>query len=132
MPALVFCDARAKTNLVRAMHNIQDTEQFLKKITEQALREVIHTKSPDSASSSSSLTLVHFFKLDPYLQKRVLYSWLSATSNGTCRSSEAFLDEALRFLTSPRGGSHQISPSLKLVKKKMTASIAHITNKSTL
>jgi tRNA(Ile)-lysidine synthase len=128
IPALAGCDARAKTNLVRAMHNIQDTEQFLKKLTHEALDNVTLSNN----SSISSLDLKQFFTLDPYLQKRVLFLWLSTNTNGTCRSSEAFLDEVLRFLSSPCGGTHQISPSLKLVKKKMTASITRIAKKPAL
>lgn len=123
VPALTACDDRAKTNLVRAIGNIQDTEQFLKKITEQALHEVTHAEIAGSADSGSSLDLVPFFELDLYLQKRVLHSWLSANTNGTCRPSEAFLHEVLRFLSSPRGGSHQISPEWTLVKKQNRASL---------
>ncbi len=118
IPALTACDNRAKLNILRAMHNIQDTEQFIKKVTEQALHEVTHTENAGSPTSDSSLDLTRFFNLDLYLQKRVLHSWLSLGTNGTSRSSKAFLDEILRFLRLSRGGTHQISPLWALIKKQ--------------
>ena len=117
VPALVACDNRAQSNLIRAMGNIQETEQFLKKLTEQALIAV-------TFPNDQSLNLEKFFTLDPYLQKRVLVLWLSANTKGTCRSSEAFLDEILRFLSSPRDGTHQISTCWILIKKKKTVHIS--------
>ena len=122
IPTLIACDDRAAKNVLRAMNNIKETEQFLKKLTEQALGTAT---SPDN----QSLDLNNFFNLDLYLQKRVLHSWLSANTKGMCRSSEAFLNEVLRFLDSPRGGTHHISPKWKLIKKQNRASVASITNK---
>jgi tRNA(Ile)-lysidine synthase len=116
VPALVACDDRTKTNLVRAVEHLRETEQFLKKLTEQAVSTVI-------SSDTQSLDLEQFFRLDLYLQKRVLHSWLSTNTNGTCRSSEAFLNDVLRFLNSPRGGTHHISQSWKLIKKQYHATL---------
>ena len=127
IPALVACDDRAKPNIVRAMKSLRDTEQFLKKITQETLEQVTHSND----SSTSSLDMKQFFELDHYLQKRVLYSWLATNTKGTCRSSEAFLEEVVRFLSSPRGGSHQISPCWKLIKKQKIASIEYTKNSTT-
>ncbi len=125
IPALAACDNRSQSNLVRVMNSLNDTEQFLKKLTAQTLSTV-------TSLENHSLNLEQFFVLDPYLQKRVLHSWLSTNTKGTCRSSEAFLQEVLRFLSSPRGGSHQISPEWTLIKKQKVASMAPIAHKTTL
>ncbi len=125
IPALIACDDRAEKNMVRGLESLTETEQFLKKLTAQALSTVTN-------SDDQSLDLEKFFYLDPYLQKRVLVSWLATNTKGMCRSSEAFLNEVLRFLNSPRGGTHQISPEWKLIKKQNRTSVASITNKIVL
>lgn len=113
IPALLACDSRALPNSIRAVKNLQDTEQFLQKVTATALQKVAHLDNTDK----NILDLTKFFELEPYLQYRVLKLWLSAHSK-TIRSSQRYLQEIMRFLESPRGGKHLISSTLQLVKKQ--------------
>ena len=117
LPALNSCDNRARDNLTRAITNLRDTEQFLSTLTDQTLEEVTDT--------ARILNLPAFFKLAPYLQYRVLARWLSLETQGTARSSEAFLQEIMRFLSSPRGGRHELGATISLKKQQGKAWIIH-------
>ncbi len=121
IPAFAACDDRSKKNLTRAMKNLEETERFLKIVTEQALVSVVAPSETDHRT----LDLQKFFALNPYLQYRVLAQWLSLETNGAARSSESFLQEIMRFLQSPRGGTHELSPEWELEKAKGLLSLKH-------
>ncbi len=119
IPALIGCDARTPKSIVKAMEHLQETEQFLEKLTIQALVIVCNVQE----ESPYTLDLTAFFLLDPYLQKRVLKKWL-ALQIANARCSTAYFNEILRFLASNRGGRHQIDPDYVLIKKQGNAWIA--------
>jgi tRNA(Ile)-lysidine synthase len=121
IPAFIACDTRASNNLTRGINHLREAEQFLQNLTTQALYKVT-----TNSESTLLLNLTPFFALDTYLQKRVLSLWLSTVTHSACRSSEAFLDEVLRFLQSPRGGSHHISQSWCIIKKQNTGVLQKI------
>ncbi len=112
LPALYACDSRSKEQTLRTITSLQETELFLQTITTESLQQV-----SIASTEGSKLDLKLFFDLEPFLQKRVIKAWLSTHIAGH-RSSQAFFDEILRFLASPRGGTHELSPSWKLVKKQ--------------
>lgn len=101
------------------MEHLQKTEQFLERVTLEALRSVCLSNE----HTTHTLTLNAFFSLDAYLQKRVLKKWL-ALQIADARCSTAYLNEILRFLSSGRGGKHQIAPDYVLIKKQGNAWIA--------
>lgn len=113
IPALTTCDARAPKSIVKAMEHLQETEQFLERITLEALATMCTTQE----QSTYTLDIKAFFLLNPYLQKRVLKKWL-ALQMPSSRCSTAYLNEILRFLASDRGGRHQIDPDYVLIKKQ--------------
>lgn len=127
IPGLLACDTRAKNNSLRALENLSATEQFLKKITQETLNKITYAHD-----NPLSLDLKQFFTLDLYLQKRVLHSWLSTHTQSSFRASEASLNEILRFLQSPRGGTHHIYKSWKLIKKQHIVSLEPAYNNYTL
>ncbi len=77
----------------------------------------IISKSRSTDNTLTKLNLKLFFELDSFLQKRVIKAWL-ATQLPSHRSSQAFFNEIIRFLDSPHGGTHQLSPEWKLAKKQ--------------
>jgi tRNA(Ile)-lysidine synthase len=58
-----------------------------------------------------------FCSLGETLQKRVIVEWLSG-EGVPFNPSQAYLLEILRFIRSPRGGSHQLHLQWSIVKKK--------------
>ena len=118
IPTLIACDNRSEKNLARAIKNLDETERFLKIVTEQSFTSVITT----SETHHRTLDLKKFFVLDSFLQYRVLTYWLSLETNGSARSSKSFLQEIMRFLQSPCGGTHTLSPQWKLKKFKQFVS----------
>ncbi|MFT6765952.1 MAG: tRNA(Ile)-lysidine synthase [Alteromonas naphthalenivorans] len=114
LPALKACDNRFEQNTIRAIKHIQNTERFLQEHTKKTYEQLLDEKK--------ELNLKQFFTLDPYLQKRILQHWL-VQNKATHILSDALLKEILRFLESPRGGSHQISTQWKIIKKQSKAQI---------
>ncbi len=126
MPALLTCDDRAKNNLTKTMHQLQQIENFLKELTLEAL-SVIAAPSDGVDDDGEpikyfNVNLETFFKLPVYMQMRSLSTWIRLEMDD-CSISESFLEEVIRFLESPRGGKHQISPTWSMTKKKGIASL---------
>ena len=105
--ALRNCDERFDQKFASTHTHLQDTENFLKHSTQEAYINVFTDTHGD---------LHAFNALHPFLQKRVLML-LMQNNKVSFAPSDAFLDEALRFLASPRGGSHQLHDSWALYKK---------------
>jgi len=113
IPALQKCDQRAETQLSRLIASLQDTESFLEKLTAKTFNSVV---------SGQLLNIAVLKTIHPVLQKRVLTLWICMQAP-TFTLTESFLDEIMRFLESPRGGTHQLGTSWCIVKKQNTAKI---------
>ena len=61
--------------------------------------------------------LSEFKKLDPVLQKRLIPLWLTS-QQVTFSPSNAHIEEIIRFLDSPRGGTHHIHTTWCINKKQ--------------
>lgn len=57
------------------------------------------------------------------MQRRIIVYWLQETVVSEFLLTETFLDEILRFLLSPRGGTHQLSTQWSICKKQNKAVI---------
>lgn len=114
IPALKTCDTRTESNFNRTLSSIQETERFLQKLTTQTYAQLL--------DNEQALDLKNFFGLDEYLQKRVVQHWL--VQNQACHTlTDAFLDEILRFLQSPQGGTHRLHTNWAIEKKQAKAII---------
>ncbi len=113
IPTLQKCDPRAERNLSNLIDSLQNTEEFLRTITETTYLSV---------TAHNGLDTQQFCPLHPVLQKRVLTHWL-ITNAPAFTLTEKFLDEIIRFLISPRGGSHQLGTNWKITKKQHKAEI---------
>jgi tRNA(Ile)-lysidine synthase len=114
VPAFKASDDRSEHNFARTLTHIQKAEQFLQDHTKTTYEQLLDEKK--------ELNLTQFFTLDAYLQKRVLQYWL-AQEKVTHTLTDSYLEEMLRFLKSPRGGSHQLGQSWNLAKKQSQAKI---------
>ena len=95
------------------MAQIQAAENFLNQIT--------HIKL-DELQKQKTLDVKKLLELDQYLQKRIIQQWL-VHHKVAHTLTEAFLNEILRFLHSPRGGYHKLNKHWNLLKKQSTATI---------
>lgn len=113
IPALQKCDVRAETQLSRLITSLQETESFLEKLTIKTFNSIVSGQ----ILNISVLKAVH-----PVLQKRVITLWICMQAP-TFTLTESFLDEILRFLESPRGGTHQLGINWCIIKKQNAAKI---------
>jgi tRNA(Ile)-lysidine synthase len=114
LPAFKACDNRSEDNFARTLEHIKNAERFLQEHTKTMYEQLLDEKK--------ELNLKQFFRLDPYLQKRILQHWL-VQNKATHTLTDALLQEILRFLKSPRGGSHQLGQNWKILKKQSKAQI---------
>jgi tRNA(Ile)-lysidine synthase len=113
VPALMECDARAEQKIINAIEGLQETETLLTELTQEAFVTVF---------DGTVLDLKKFFKLNHYLQKRVIIAWLYAYKS-SFTLSHSFLTEILRFLKRPDGATHILSPEWSITKKKHKAQL---------
>ena len=113
IPEIANLDARFKPNFVKTVHKIQETNHF---ITKLALTEL------NKISANQALDLKLFNNLDPFLQKEVLLQWLYHHQIKFTQTT-SFMHEIIRFLDSPRGGTHNIAPNWQIIKKQNLAKI---------
>lgn len=109
IPAFKSVDPRAADNFSRSLEQLQQAESFLEEITEYTLESLL--------DEQHKLDLKAFFNVHPYIKKRVLQRWLTKQRVAHTLTN-SFLDEILKFLESPRGGSHQLGQDWKLIKKQ--------------
>jgi tRNA(Ile)-lysidine synthase len=146
VPALEKADNRFQNSCIHTIENLQVTEIFLEKITEQIFKD-ISTKSEQEFSSKISkkdicrnffdkeisfksleiyekylIDLKKFRVLDKFLQKRILLYWL-CLEKVQFTLTTPFLEEILRFLEKNSGGEHWLSETWSIVKKKNKAYI---------
>src|SRR3990167_3967959 len=103
IPAIKECDARFDSNFLRTVHKLQAADNFIDKIAQEFVKDELDTKE--------------LLALDIYLQKRILLKWL-IKNRAEFNISESFLDEMLKFLQSEHGGTHKLSDSWLIEKKK--------------
>ncbi len=115
IPALRSCDERFDKNFLSTITRLQETEDFLETLVQQTLTQISSLHSGTICLDLPALQRTH-----PVLQYRIVFAWL-CQEKLPFQPTQAFLDELLRFLFSPRGGSHTIHTSWRLVKKGKTA-----------
>lgn len=116
MPTLNEIDARFSNSFSNTLERLQQTELFLTRLTEQTFTDLAHF------NATLGCYILHkekFLSLDPVMQYRILIHWLVAEKK-QFPTSQAFLDEIIRFLAKPENKSHAILGLQKLVKKKGT------------
>lgn len=109
IPALRMCDQRFEQKCESTIKHLQAEDDFLKKLTKQAITLVF------ASQNTGSLAELH--ACDPVIQRRLIIDWL-IKEKASFKPSESFIAEALKFLLNPRGGKHQLSGDWALVKKQ--------------
>jgi tRNA(Ile)-lysidine synthase len=108
LPALLTCDSRAVGSMHSTIARLQDDDEFLEQVAQD-----IFTSLTDERGW---LPREQFSLLHRALQVRLLLILL-ITSNVPFTPSTRFFDELRRFLASPAGAKHAVSPTHDLQKK---------------
>lgn len=112
IPALKACDDRFDINFARTLARLQETEDFLEKLTQNTYATIVKEHNGDQWIDSALLKKQH-----PVLQERIILHWFYK-EKVPFQISHNFLKEVLRFLDSPRGGKHHIHTQWYIIKQK--------------
>lgn len=117
IPALNAADQRFDTSFNQTIHRLQETELYLDQHA-RSLFETMSTKGEDMLEVSASQLLVQ----PPIMQSRLIILWL--TQEGVSFPvTQHFIEEIIRFIESPRGGTHHIHENWSITKQRGACSI---------
>lgn len=116
IPALIKTDPRAEANILRTVSHINTAEELVASLAQEAYAHTVDR-------TTRILDCTKFSALSCEIQRRVILRWLTDTQTPVTYSC-GILDELIRFLTSPRGGTHHVSPTLSLRKYKNRATLS--------
>ena len=113
MPCLYETDDRAYDNLSRLIKNIQEEQEYIKKVL--AEKQKLYT-------TEKGLNCKKLKTAPPFEQKQIVKQW-ALDGALPCTLTEALLKEMIRFLCSERGGVHQVHRKWSIEKKEGYATI---------
>jgi tRNA(Ile)-lysidine synthase len=108
LPILHTIDMRFEHNFARTLHQLQQEQELIDELVNNTFAAIFDTTGKGD--------LTAFNKLHPMLQGHV-FKKLLISNKMSFNLSKNFIDEALRFLNSPRAGTHQLNQSWALTKK---------------
>lgn len=114
LPALEECDKRFNANFLRTLHNLNQTESFLKQVTQRTFESIAELQDDTWFVNVEQLE-----KARPFMQQRLLMHWLIA-EQVPFTPSQAFLQEIKRFLFKGTG-EHQLHKKWTIQKQKGVA-----------
>lgn len=117
LPAVQSCDARFNDNFLKTINRLKETETFMENAARNAFQNISYTKNGTTGIDTALLAAT-----DKALHHRIIIHWL-ITNNLPFPTTQTFFDETLRFLLSPRGGSHAVHPKWSITKNQQLASI---------
>jgi tRNA(Ile)-lysidine synthase len=112
LPALRTCDDRFATNFLCTLKRLKETEQFLEQLTHKTFENISEIKD-----NQRYINIPQLLALDETVRHRILMHWL-ITENVPFPTTQAFLDEIMRFLQNKNGGTHAAHQKWSIVKKQ--------------
>lgn len=112
LPVLRRIDSRFSQNFARLVKQLEQEQGLISLLVEQTYHQII--TGPQEIGD-----LKAFQELKPMLQGHVLKKMLFAHKI-SFNLSTGFIEEALKFLNTPRGGKHELGKSWLLIKKQNT------------
>lgn len=116
IPALTKCDDRFDHKFQTTLALLKQEDDFLQEVTHKAF-EQIFIFDEKLMHHKGNLRLLQTHNLT--LQQRIILHWL-ITEKAQFSLSTSFLQEIMRFLASPHGGSHHIGTLFTIHKKHNT------------
>lgn len=117
LPALAQCDERWNNNFLITLNRLKQDDALLNEIALTTLNSLVKTIDDKHILNTSQ-----FIATNPSLRYRIIMLWL-IQNNVQLPVTQAFLDEVIRFLCNPDGGTHAIHEQWSLVKKQGQAFI---------
>ncbi|MBM3893183.1 tRNA lysidine(34) synthetase TilS [Candidatus Dependentiae bacterium] len=114
VPALKQCDARFEKSITTTMIRLKEEDLFLDALTKEAFLTLFQ--------GTQKASLPAFLAQPAVLQRRLIMHWLITEKVSFC-PTEGLIEEILRFLSLPEGGTHHISSSHILIKQKSRISL---------
>lgn len=111
IPALKAADERFDHSFMHTLSRLQETEDFLRTLTEQTFAEIATPETHGHTLDGARLKSMH-----PVLQERIIVYWL-CKEKVPFPPAYGFLREIIRFIESPYGGSHKVHTTWGLTKK---------------
>ena len=111
LPVLHAIDRRFEHNFARTVHQLQQEQELIDQLVNKTFAIIFDNNGQGN--------LDQFKKLHPMLQGHVLKKLLISYKM-PFNLSQGFIDEALRFLNSPRGGTHTLGTTWALHKKTIS------------
>jgi tRNA(Ile)-lysidine synthase len=108
IPALRLSDTRFDTTFATTLERLQETEQFLQKLTQQTF---------DTLFNNQKLDYKQVLELEPVLQYRILLHWL-CHEQVPFTPTQSFFDEMIRFLQQTKNNCHAIHHQWSIQKIK--------------
>lgn len=119
LPALHKADARFDANFLRTIESLQETEDFLQKLTLKTYEQLVTLEN-----STPLLDIQKLSTLEDFLQKRVILLWL-INQKVPFTPTESLLEEIQRFLLQKKSNSHALHTSWMIAKKQNKIFITH-------
>ncbi len=116
IPACKASDQRFDQSFATMIRNVQEAEAYLAEHTAHIFATIY--------TQNNEFLFRELLKLPPFMQKRLLLYWFDK-NNIPFSPSDALLEEIIRFLQSPHGGTHSVHPHWKLQKLKSVCSLIH-------
>jgi len=113
IPTLNQTDPRFNQKFQTSLATLDEENRLLQNLAQQAHQQVFATNKKSIFVGDKNA----FLALAKPLQKRILIDWLCKQNVPFC-PSDGFLQEIIRFLSSDRGGRHQIDATWGIVKKQ--------------
>ena len=117
LPVLHAIDTRFEHNFARTVHQLQQEQELIDQLVNNTFAIIFDNNGQGN--------LDQFKKLHPMLQGHVLKKLL-ISNKMPFNLSQGFIDEALRFLNSPRGGTHTLGTTWALHKKTISFQLVKI------
>lgn len=113
IPALRASDTRFDTTFGTTLERLQETEQFLQKLTEKTFKELF---------DGTAVDYKQLLQLEPVVRYRVLLHWL-CHEHVPFTPTQSFFDEVIRFLQQSNDKTHSIHHQWAIKKIKNNAFI---------
>ncbi len=111
LPAIKATDNRCENNFQKTLDNLAQADDCLESYTHENLE-----KTAINFEDTSAIQIDQLLKLHPFMQKRLLISWLCELGL-PFNPSEQWLSEIIRFLHQWESKSHQVHPDWSFIKK---------------
>jgi tRNA(Ile)-lysidine synthase len=122
LPALEKADSRFAHNMQRTIAQLQETENFLEKLTQQIFELCTTRDNASLPEKKPKLNLKIFLAQDIFIQQRVLMQLL-VTERVPFTPTQKLLQEITRFLKQAGSKSHQLNTLWRITKKQPWAFI---------